>query len=318
MFHLPLHQSYGYRIQNKRTFCATERAVESTVVLPIATCVQTLWHKASAISYQHATSVDQALYEYRHDAPAVVVESKAQVMVSIGYLYTTTSTNSTRNVLPQATCTLQWQRPDCMFEEEVMRNVCVSVQHQHVVPFQPAVQVSFYPRIVVTTNNNDELLPAILASYQQQQQQQQQYYHHQNNNNTTNATTTMQPYVVLGNVRMTVRVASLNHTTTTNSSRAGNPFDGSMTPTSSVSAAAAAAVVPNDHEEEEYTWQAILPLEAYIVTPPPPQGGTASGPVQIPGMCVDTTLYSMCCYYYDDDDDVATCIHSMFYTFFFS
>jgi hypothetical protein len=294
MFHLPLHQSYGYRIQNKRTFCATERAVESTVVLPIATCLQTLWHKASAISYQHATSVDQALYEYRHDAPAVVVESKAQVMVSIGYLYTTTSTNSTRNdVLPQATCTLQWQRPDCMFEEEVMRNVCVPVQPKHVVPFQPAVQVSFYPRIVVTTNNNDEqvLLPAILASYQQQQQQ--QYYHHQNNN-TTNATTTMPPCVVLGNVRMTVRVASLNHTTTHCS---GNPFDGSMRPTSSVSAAAAAAaaaavVVPNDHEEEEYTWQAILPLEAYTVTPPPPQGGTASGPVQIPGM--STRHYAQC------------------------
>jgi hypothetical protein len=255
MFQLPLHQSYGYRIAQKWTFCATERAVESTVVLPLAACLQTLWNEASAVSYRHAASVDRALREYRHDAPPVVAgeTTKAQVMVSIGYLYTTSTTSSTfsRNVPQQTTCSLQWQRPDCMFEEEVARNVCVSVQQQQHVPFQPAVQVFFYPRIAT----NDQLLPTILASYT---------YHQ-------NARTMPPHHVVLGNVRMTVRVANSGY----------HPLDGGSTMTPGV---------PNnnnnnnnDDEQEDY-WQAILPLEAYVVST---QGGeTASGPVQIPGMCL--------------------------------
>jgi hypothetical protein len=142
-----------------------------------------------------------------------------------------------------------------MFEEEVARNVCVSVQQpqQHDVPFQPAVQVFFYPRIAT----NDQLLPTIslaaAASY------------HQN-------ARTMPHHVVLGNVRMTVRVASWN----TNSGY--HPLDGGSTMTPGV------PNNNNDDDEQEDYWQAILPLEAYVVST---QGGeTASGPVQIPGMCL--------------------------------
>jgi len=172
LFHLPLDQSYGYSV-GKQWFLATERAIESSVVLPIATAFQQLAAKASQVSLKHASSVDRSLYEYRHDC--LNSPSKAMVTLTLGYLHVNTS-----NTNQQAVVSLHWQRPDSMFEVELApwTPLPMSTCHEQ---FQASTTLPFSPPVTTPAN----ILPTILASYG----------------------TTPPPYL-LGNVRLQFRVSS--------------------------------------------------------------------------------------------------------------
>ena len=254
LYHLPLDQSYGYSI-GKRWFLATERAMESTVILPIATAFSKLAANASLVSTQHASSLDKQLYVNRHDA--MNVPEKATVNVSLGYLYhhhhTTVSANTQ---LLQAAVSLHWQRPDSMFEVELAPFTTLPISATtHTMPFVSNTNVSFSPPVCTTP----QILPTILASY--------------GGNGCT------PPPWLLGNVRLLFRVSSSSSQSLSNINN--DPF-GSTTGTTKL---------PNMMADEEY-WQAILPLEAYVnaaaaaaaggggtgTTPP----AAAASPLQIP------------------------------------
>lgn len=217
LYHLPLHQSYGYSV-GKRWFLGMERAVESSVVLPIATAFQQVASKASIVSLNHAQSVDKRLYEYRHDSMNIP-GNKSQVTLSLGYLFVG------NNAARACSVSVHWQRPDSMFEVELLSgNNNIGMQQEHST-FQPTVNASFAPPVI---SSQTEILPTILALY--------------------NGGASLPPFL-LGNVRLAFRIST---TTTSNGS---NPFDNVGTTTCTLS-----NYIPVD---EEY-WQAVIPLEAYV------------------------------------------------------
>ena len=172
LYHLPLDQSYGYSM-GKRWFLATERATESTVVLPLALSFTQLAQRACQISTTHAISVASTLLQNRHDSFS---SAKAKVNVAVGYL-------QTNNIMQPASVSLHWQRPDSIFEVELVPSTNVPVQSTPV-PFTAAFTVPFAPPITTTG-----ILPAILASHG-----------------------TNRPSFLLGNVRVQVRIASAKTT----------------------------------------------------------------------------------------------------------
>jgi hypothetical protein len=95
MFNLPLDQSYGFPISSSSsssssssgggmsTCIASERAIESVVVLPVATAFVQLAARAAQSSLAHATSVASRVYAARHDS---FVGEYADCNVRIGSL----------------------------------------------------------------------------------------------------------------------------------------------------------------------------------------------------------------------------------------
>lgn len=168
-FHLPLDQSYGYSL-GKQWFLATERSIESSVILPIATAFARLAQRAAKISVAHATSVCTVLRESRHDS--LDFSSKASVTLGVGYLYT-------RDSSIQALLSLHWQRPDSIFEVEMVPSTRLSVQKE-LIPFSAQITLPFAPPVTTTG-----ILPSILRS----------------------CGATKPPYL-LGNIRLHLRVSS--------------------------------------------------------------------------------------------------------------
>mmetsp|Transcript_111 Transcript_111/g.127 ORF Transcript_111/g.127 Transcript_111/m.127 type:complete len:1163 (+) Transcript_111:144-3632(+) len=151
LFHLPLDQSYGFE-KDSDWWIATERATESSLVLPVSTAVAQLAQKACNISLTHATSINSALLANRHDSDT---GRNATVRLDIGYFLLDS------DALPSAAqLSIHWQRPDCIFETEIVTNTAVPVQTIQV-PFSKGMATTFfYPKLVT-----DDILPAILQQY---------------------------------------------------------------------------------------------------------------------------------------------------------
>jgi hypothetical protein len=227
---LPLDQSYVFSSNHstKRiTYLATERATESVAVLPVAMAVASLCRDACRISLQHATTVARALKWNRHDdSGGSLSETKASCDLSIGHVllspqYSSATTTTT------TTLSLHWQRPDSIFEVELVSHTRLPVQiADGGIPFQATVQTTLYPPLC----GIDRVLPALKQQY--------------NNDN-------MPPFL-LGNLLLRLRV---------NRSSSGGGVD----PFASVgtTAAGTAAASTNDNDE---IWQAVLPLEQYCTT----------------------------------------------------
>jgi hypothetical protein len=124
LFHLPMDQSYGYSM-GKRWFLAMEREIKSTVVLPIATAFCKMAQSWAQISVAHAMSVATMLREYCHDS--LDFSNKASVTLGVGYL-------CTPNVSKQASLSIHWQRPDSIFEVEMMPSTRLAVKKE-LIPF---------------------------------------------------------------------------------------------------------------------------------------------------------------------------------------
>jgi hypothetical protein len=151
LFHLPLDQSYGYSMA-KRWFIATERAIESAVVLPIATAFMKLAQSSAQISVAHATSVSTMLRENRHNA--LDFSNKASVTLGVGYLCTPILSK-------QASLSIHWQRPDSIFEVEMVPSTRITVNKDLMPFFTAQITLPFAPPPITTTG----ILPSILAAY---------------------------------------------------------------------------------------------------------------------------------------------------------
>jgi hypothetical protein len=172
LFRLPLDQSYGF-FRKGVWWVATERSSESTIVLPVATCLSQLYSRATQISLFHATSVAQQLLQNRHDVQG---PNNAIVQLQVGYLLLRSSPRGS-----VASISINWQRPDNIFEVELLPPTRVPV-HTVQIPFPSnnALATVFYPKVVT-----DEILPAIL---QQQGKN---------------------PALMLGNVRLLIALTSV-------------------------------------------------------------------------------------------------------------
>ena len=180
LFRLPLDQSYGF---NRRGdwWIATERSSESAVVLPVATMLAQLFEKSCQISLAHATSVSQRLLQNRHDVQA---QGNATAQLQIGYVLLQNAPTGSA----AASLCVSWQRPDSIFEVELIPPSKVPV-HTVQVPFAPTfVPTVFYPSLVT-----EGILPALLQQH------------------------STPPAFLLGNVRLVVTLTSANGT-------AGDPF----------------------------------------------------------------------------------------------
>ena len=146
-YNIPLDQSYLLPSPNTTTglppttqqqqqqqpwLVATERAIESTVVLPLATAFAKLAAQAGQVSVRHAQNVASYLMSKR-------TEQKdpgdcARVQVDVQYLQLDSSNamassssggGGSNNTTPVATMNLVWQPPDSIFELELLPSVTV-------------------------------------------------------------------------------------------------------------------------------------------------------------------------------------------------
>lgn len=157
MFHLPLDQSYAFSMPNRpvtTTLLATERSVESTVILPIATAFAQLAAASCKLSIEHCQAVLKAAYEYRHDT--ATGPEFAEVSLRISHLQANiTSSALLQNKIP--TVYVAWQRPDCIFEVEVMPTAKLPLYPTAADGFRPETSCRFYPKPV-----RHSILPAVL------------------------------------------------------------------------------------------------------------------------------------------------------------
>jgi hypothetical protein len=147
--YLPLDQSYVFKGKKpSHWLMATEKATESTVVLPIAAAVMELASKASLKSLHHAQSVAKGLRANRHDRKDA---SKSTCTLGIAGIATTTTTATA------ATISISWRRPDSMFELELIANETISVSTDGSAKAFPPVNLKFHPKLCI-----DGILPGVL------------------------------------------------------------------------------------------------------------------------------------------------------------
>lgn len=158
--------------QQAQWVIGTERAVESAIVLPLATALANLYADTAQVSCNHAVHVAKKLLANRHDAPQSISEKfSANCGISLGLLQMNDEQTSGPGTgfLTSATCALSWQPADCIFEAELLPQTVIPVEQpvttEHMTGkelpnFNSAASLIFYPR-VCTAN----ILPTILQAY---------------------------------------------------------------------------------------------------------------------------------------------------------
>ena len=154
LFHLPLDQAYGmsYPPNPSSWLLATERTVESSVVLPVAAAFANLAAVAGRISLQHAESISMHVHGARHDS---TVGEYVDCAFTIGQFKLTPSDNE--EMTPSIFCSASWQRPDSIFEVDLMQPVRINSTLPS--DARSATSVRFFPKPV-----REGILPAILQS----------------------------------------------------------------------------------------------------------------------------------------------------------
>jgi hypothetical protein len=202
MFHLPLDQTYFFPFQQPQPptspqhlsnttgilpiIQATERTVESTVILPIATIMAKLVLQAAQRSLQHMMAVRNDIYHsYRHDCiPAAAATNinaapaferdYADVTLRISHLRTNTiassylqdlsSTSPTKQSQNSASSSLMvsvvYQRPDSIFETELLSLTKLPLHPMAAGGLRPDISCHCYPQPIPLKN----VLPALMAT----------------------------------------------------------------------------------------------------------------------------------------------------------
>eukprot|EP00980_Cylindrotheca_fusiformis_P017657 scaffold5529_cov117-Cylindrotheca_fusiformis.AAC.34 len=149
---LPLDQSYAFKgKEGTRWLMATERATESTIVLPVAASVMELAARASLKSLHHAQSVAKNLRANRHDS-----NDPSKSTCSMGVVGVTTET-------PPATTgnlSISWRRPDSMFELELLANHVIPISGEEFVSPSSVINLKFHPKLCT-----EDILPGVLNQW---------------------------------------------------------------------------------------------------------------------------------------------------------
>lgn len=142
LYNFPLDQPYAFDFPPKSSayLIATERSIESTVVLPIATAVAQMAARACKISLDHAESMASRIYAGQIDA---AVGEYIDVNVNIAQLQVDPVFLKGAQPLVAAA----WQRPDSIFEVELVK------------PSALPVSFRFFPKPC-----RDSVLPSLLQA----------------------------------------------------------------------------------------------------------------------------------------------------------
>ena len=178
LFNPPLDQSFIFPIakslegaltQNANTpsiLLATERATESTLVLPLAVAMSQLFTKATDQSYTHSVEVASKLQYLHgktlHDPMKALQEGYAQCQIELLHFMRYPTDNSFGG--GQVHVTVNLQRPDSIFENCLGAGALPSFPYdaQANYPPYPAISIPFFPRLVDKTD--ERLLPGLAAT----------------------------------------------------------------------------------------------------------------------------------------------------------
>ena len=152
LYHLPLDQSYGLVFPPDPTgswLVATERSVESTVVLPIAAAFSKLAAQAGRISLTHAESLSLRVHAARHDSTIGEYVDSTFSILSLAV------SNQQEYHSAWAYCSASWQRPDSIFEVELLQPARVPLIPQ--TEIRPTLTFRFFPK-----PTTEGLLPSLL------------------------------------------------------------------------------------------------------------------------------------------------------------
>ena len=299
MFHLPFDQTYIFPLPRPPSLNhsilpvlqATERTVESTVLLPIATCWAKCVTRAAQRSYHHMIAVRNDIYQCdRMDCapssgssssssattndvttnpiPAVIERDYADVMIKISHLRTNTTASSYLQEQSSSSplmVSVVYQRPDSIFETELLPMTKLPLHPMAAGGLRPDISCHFFPTPISVSN----ALPAMIASTQ-----------------------TQQNGMLLGNVRIQITLPLLQSRNNSNSMASrvldpttmgcgsintviDNPFDPMYITTPSV----------------DDTWECIVPLDMFI------QVGAQQHPKEFPvynihGQCMGSMVIS--------------------------
>ena len=175
LFNPPLDQSYVFPIPktsgvastpNTSVLLATERATESTLVLPLATAMAQLLTKAIDQSYAHSVEVASKLQYLHgktlHDPMKALQEGYAQCQIELLHFMRYPTDNSFGG--GQVHVTVNLQRPDSIFENLLGAGALPSFPYdaQANYPPYPAISIPFYPRLV--DKSDERLLPGLASN----------------------------------------------------------------------------------------------------------------------------------------------------------
>jgi len=152
LYHYPLDQSYGLTFPAAPTaswLIGTERTVESCVVLPISAAFAKLAAAAGRISMKHADALSLRVHAARHDS---TIGDYVDCSFNVGHVQMSS---------PQAGatfCSASWQRPDAIFEVDLMEPTRVPTTPSTDV--RSSLSCRFFPNPV-----KEGILPAILQAY---------------------------------------------------------------------------------------------------------------------------------------------------------
>lgn len=175
MFHLPLDQSYAFAMPHwpaaaaatSTLLLATERTAESAVILPVAAAFARLAATAGRASLRHCRAVRDAVDDERPDAPTG--PAYADVTVRVSHLQSNTasasylhSSSKTATAVAAATVVALFQRPDSIFEVEVIPTAKLPLHPTAAEGLRQPDNLScrFYPKPVL----RQSILPAVLQA----------------------------------------------------------------------------------------------------------------------------------------------------------
>jgi hypothetical protein len=222
LYNLPLDQPYGFAVPNKNAAClvAVERSIESTVVLPIAAAFGQLSAAAAKSSLARGETMAGQVLANRHD---VAVGEYADCNVGIGFLkLSDPSTMNAGGATATPIVTASWQRPDSIFEVELLPPTKVALQPfmgEGDGAFQPSSSFRFFPKPC-----RKDVLPGVLQAAGGQ----------------------MPPTGFLGNIRLAIAIPKPK----SNGVHVENPFG----------MVSGASQAPGAAQEED--WECIIALES--------------------------------------------------------
>lgn len=121
LYNLPLDQSYCWKSAQTIQYVATERSIESTVVLPIATAFARMAASACQKSLQHAQFIQSHLQAQQPNTPIGTYYIDCTLQVHSCQLHDTVTAAPTTAIVGAVSAATLWQRPDSILEVELCK-----------------------------------------------------------------------------------------------------------------------------------------------------------------------------------------------------
>lgn len=156
-FHnVPLDQRYAFADDNGKLLVATERTVESTLIVPVAAALSTIYDTAARQSMRHAQESYRTIHAYRQST-APNDRPYADVQVRISHWQTNMASSG---LTGRPTVLIFYQRPDSMFETTILEATACPLYPSAADGFRTPISPRFYANGI----NPQDIMPALQHS----------------------------------------------------------------------------------------------------------------------------------------------------------